>query len=316
MCYTCAMRFHTGRACGKAILVGEHAVVYGRPALGVPLQQIGATAEIREGSGEATIIAEDLDAVWTLDELGDGHAIAHIIRATLRQIGEDAPPNFLLAIRSTIPIARGLGSGTAVSTAIVRALAAHYGHALTAAQVSALVFETEKLYHGTPSGVDNTIIAYETPVYFVRGKTPERLRVARPFRLVVGDTGVPSETKVAVGDVRAAWQADPARYEAIFDAIAALVEQARNAVEYGQLERLGPLMDADQAQLRELGVSSPELERLIAAAKGAGAAGAKLSGGGRGGCMIALVDDDTQTEVQAALTAAGAKAVLVSEVGR
>jgi mevalonate kinase len=75
-------------------------------------------------------------------------------------------------------------------------------------------------------------------------------------------------------------------------------------------------MDADQAQLRELGVSSPELERLIAAAKIAGAAGAKLSGGGRGGCMIALVDDDTQAAVQATLTAAGAKAVLVSEVGK
>ncbi|MBI5876073.1 MAG: mevalonate kinase [Chloroflexi bacterium] len=310
------MRFHTGRACGKAILAGEHAVVYGRPALGVPLAQIAATAEIREGTGGATIVAEDLDAVWTLDELGDGHAIAHIVHTTLAKLGEEAPPNFLLTIRSTIPIARGLGSGTAVSTAIVRALAAHYGHTLNAAQVSALVFETEKLYHGTPSGVDNTIIAYEAPVYFVRGQPPQRLRVARPFRLVIVDTGVPSETKVAVGDVRAAWQAEPARYEAIFDAIGKLVEQARDAIEYGRLERLGPLMDANQAHLREIGVSSPELERLIAAAKGAGASGAKLSGGGRGGCMIALVDAATQAAVQAALTAAGAKAVLVSEVGR
>jgi len=192
----------------------------------------------------------------------------------------------------------------------------HYGRTLSAAQVSALVFETEKLYHGTPSGVDNAIIAYETPVYFVRGQTPQRLKVAKPFRLVVADTGVPSETKVAVGDVRAAWQAAPARYEAIFAAIGKLVEQARDAVEYGPLERLGPLLDENQAHLREIGVSSPELERLIAAAKRAGAAGAKLSGGGRGGCMIALVDAETQKAVQAALTAAGAAAVLVSDVGR
>ena len=98
--------------------------------------------------------------------------LGSIIRATLRLLDEDAAPNFLLTLRSTIPIARGLGSGTAVSTAVVRALADFYGAKLTPAQVSELVFETEKLYHGTPSGIDNTIIAYQQPVYFVKGARP------------------------------------------------------------------------------------------------------------------------------------------------
>ena len=196
------MQFHSARACAKAILLGEHAVVYGRPAIGVPITNMHTEVQVREGAGGATIVAEDLDQAWTLEELPPERPLGSIIRATLRLLDEDAAPNFLLTIRSTIPIARGLGSGTAVSTAVVRALADFYGAKLTPAQVSDLVFETEKLYHGTPSGVDNTIIAYQQPVYFVKGNAPERLRVARPFRLVVADTGVASETKVAVADVR------------------------------------------------------------------------------------------------------------------
>jgi mevalonate kinase len=315
------MQTHIARACGKAILFGEHAVVYGRPALGVPIMQICAEAQVCEGSGGATIIAEDLDEAWTLDELPPTHAIGHIVRATLKQLDEEAAPNFLLTLHSTIPMARGLGSGTALSTAIVRALVSFFGARLSPAQISALVFETEKLYHGTPSGVDNTIIAYEQPVYFVKGQqgrgavtTP--LRVARPFMLVVGDTGVASETKIAVGDVRAAWQREPERHEKKFDAIGAITADARQAIEYGWLDKLGGLMDANQTQLRELMVSSPELERLIDAAKHAGATGAKLSGGGRGGCMIALVDETTQARVANALREAGAQRVIETEVTR
>ena len=310
------MQLHTARACGKAILCGEHAVVYGRPALGVPITQVFAEAQVREGSGGVTIIAADVDEAWTLDELPPDHPIGHIVRATLRQLDEETAPTFLLTLHSTIPVARGLGSGTALSTAIVRALAKFYSRPLSPAQISSLVFETEKLYHGTPSGVDNTIIAYEQPVYFVKGQAPQPLKVARTFTLVVGDTGVPSETKVTVGDVRAAWQREPMRYEKIFGAVGAIVEEARQAVEYGWVDKLGALLDANQEQLRTMGVSSPELERLIGAAKQAGALGAKLSGGGRGGCMIALVDDARAARVGAALQAAGAKQVIVTDVAR
>ena len=169
------MQFHAARACAKAILLGEHAVVYGRPAIGVPITNIHTEVQVCEGAGGATIVAEDLDQAWTLEELPPERPLGSIIRATLRLLDEDSAPNFLLAIHSTIPIARGLGSGAAVSTAVVRALADFYGAKLSPAQVSELVFETEKLYHGTPSGVDNTIIAYQQPVYFVTGTTPERL---------------------------------------------------------------------------------------------------------------------------------------------
>ena len=316
LCYTFDMQVAVGRACGKVILCGEHAVVYGRPAIGVPLTSIHAEAQIREGTGGVAIVAEDVDEAWMLEELRPDHPLGHIVRATLAALNEDASPNLLVTLRSTIPIARGLGSGTAVSTAIVRALASFYGATLGPAQVSALVFETEKLYHGTPSGVDNTIVAYEQPVYFVKGQTPQRLKVARPFHLVVADSGVASSTRVVVDAVREAWLHDLARYERLFDEIGALVAAARDAVEFGRPDELGPLLDRNQERLAELGVSGPELDRLIAAARRAGAGGAKLSGAGRGGSALALVNADTAQAVEAALRAAGARSVLRSTVSQ
>ena len=310
------MQVAVGRACGKAILCGEHAVVYGRPAIGVPLMNIYAEAQVREGTGGVAIVAEDLDQAWMLEELKPDHPLAAIVRSTLRALNEETAANFLLTLHSTIPIARGLGSGTAISTAIVRALASFYGANLSHALVSALVFETEKLYHGNPSGVDNAIIAYEQPMYFVKAQASLRLKVARELHLLVGDTGVASETKVAVGAVRAAWEREPQRHESIFDEIGALVSQARDAIEFGHVEALGPLLNLNQDRLCALGVSTPMLDGLIAAARRSGASGAKLSGAGRGGCMIALVQPHTLQAVETALQQAGAQAVLHAEVRR
>ena len=114
--------------------------------------------------------------------------------------------------------------------------------------------------------------------------------------------------------MRAAWQAAPARYEARFDAIAALVMAGRGAIQRGDWPLLGMLMDEDQALLEQLDVSSPELARLIAIARTAGALGAKLSGGGRGGNMIALVNENAAGPVAHALRSGGAASVLVTTV--
>ncbi|MEJ2748562.1 MAG: mevalonate kinase, partial [Anaerolineae bacterium] len=182
--------------------------------------------------------------------------------------------------------------------------------------VSNLTYEVEKIHHGTPSGIDNTVVAYEKPVYFVRQQPQNRIEtfgVKRPLRLLVADTGVRSSTKIAVGDVRRQWQADPDRFEALFDGCGRIAETARAAIESGDIAHVGCLMTANQRLLEEMTVSSPELERLVAAALPAGALGAKLSGAGRGGNMIALVKDEgMETAVHEALLAAGAKTVLTT----
>ena len=200
------------------------------------------------------------------------------------------------------------------STAIVRALAQWFGARLDDAEVNALVYEVEKLYHGTPSGIDNTVIAYRQPVYFIRGQAIQTFTVAQPFKVAIGNTGVASSTRITVGDVRRGWENDRTRYEAWFDQIGAIAQQARSAIESGAIDRLGPLLNQNQVLLRNLDVSSAELERLIFAARQAGASGAKLAGGGRGGNMIALIDDRTVEAVTAALHDAGATSVIVTEV--
>jgi len=158
------------------------------------------------------------------------------------------------------------------------------------------------------------VIAYEQAIWFQRRSEPphviEPLPIATPFTLLIGDTGVRSATRLPVGEVRRRWERDPSRYGMLFDAVADVVYQARRALAEGEIATLGPLLDCNQALLEEIGVSSPELERLITAARSAGAGGAKLSGGGWGGVMIALVEPETAQHVREALEAAGATRVL------
>ena len=300
-------------ACGKIILFGEHAVVYGRPAIAVPVTQVQATALIEASAHGLIIHAADLDRTIAVEAANSTDPLASIVNLTLEHL--NCPlPDLTITIHSTIPIASGLGSGAAVSTAIVRALAQWFGARLDNAEVNALVYEVEKLHHGTPSGIDNTVIAYQQPVYFIRGEAMQTMSVARPFKVAIGNTGVASSTRIAVGDVRKGWEIDRARYEVWFDQIGAIVQQARSAIVSGDIDRLGPLMDQNQVLLRDLDVSSVELERLILAARQAGASGAKLVGGGRGGNMIALVVDHNVAAVTAALKDAGAVSVIVTEI--
>ncbi len=310
---------------GKIILLGEHAVVYGQPALAAPVTQVQATATIdphpqpglRPSLRErgVWIDARTLKRRYRLDEARAGDPLAAAIRLTFSSLQLPVTNHhFTLTLDSTIPIASGLGSGAAVCTAIVRALANYFQFPISNLQVSNIVFETEKLLHGTPSGIDNTVIAYGQPVYFIKGQPPQPFTVAQPFQLLIADTGLPSPTRIAVGDVRTAWQTEPERFEALFRAVGEIVRAAREVIETLKVSEtfrvLGDLMNRNHDLLREMTVSCAELEALVASARRAGALGAKLSGGGRGGNMIALVAPETEAAVRAALGAAGARRVI------
>jgi mevalonate kinase len=300
---------------GKVILFGEHAVVYGKPAIAVPVTevQVIVTAEPAPIGNGLTLVAPNLDKSFSLSTAPKDEPLSAAARLTLARLSIPEPDATLI-ISSTIPIASGLGSGTAVSTALIRTLADFVGHPLETSAVSALVFEVEKIHHGTPSGIDNTVIAYEQPVYFVREQPIQQLNVDTPFTLLIGDTGVRSSTKKAIERVRRGWKRNPARYDALFDQIGDIVDEARQAIETGDINALGPLMDHNHELLIELGVSSSKLDKLVEAVRFAGAIGAKLSGAGRGGNMIALVEEDVTEEVTEALREAGAKQVINTTV--
>lgn len=304
---------HQAVAIGKVILFGEHAVVYGQPALAAPVAAVTANAEVRAARGE-WIDARTFGRRYRLSQAAERDPLALAFRLAVDYCGRPLH-NLELIVESTIPVAAGLGSGAAVATATVRAVAEYFGVRLAPEAVAALTFESEKLLHGKPSGIDNTVIAHERPIVFTKGQPPEPLRVGRPFTLVIADSGVASPTRITVGDVAAGHARDPERYQALFSAIGAVVNAAREIIEGGDPVRLGPLMDENQRLLEALGVSAEVDAELCAAARAAGALGAKLSGGGRGGNVIALVTPETAAQVAGALETAGAKRTITTLVG-
>lgn len=300
---------------GKIILFGEHAVVYGRPALAVPVTQVHADVEVSNSSRAGIWIdAPDVNLHAELNTLSSDHPVASVLHNFLFLARVSPFPTLEIKISSTIPVASGLGSGAAVTVALTRALAAHLNYSMTDEEVNAFAYEIEKLYHGTPSGIDNTVVTYARPVYFVKGQPMETFNVGRPFTIVIADTGISAPTKESVGDVRKLWMNDRSHWETVFDKIGEISFTARRAIEAGKPDLLGELMDENHALLQRLTVSSAELDQLIEAARNAGALGAKLSGGGRGGNMIALVQPEMAESVSSSLKEAGAKNTIITQV--
>jgi mevalonate kinase len=301
---------------GKVILFGEHAVVYGRPAIAVPVTEVQASACVEPGeAGQGVVVvAPDLGRRIVLREAAEDEPLARIVRVTLAKMKAERELDLTITVTSTVPVARGMGSGAAVSTAIVRALSRHFEFWLTSRAISDLVFQTEILYHGTPSGIDNTVISFEKPIYFVKDEGWEVFWVGKPLLLLIADTGTTSSTKEVVTDLRRRYQADPAQYAPTLDRIGEIVPAARTCIERGQDEELGRLMDENHALLQRLGVSCAELDRLVEVARSEGALGAKMSGAGWGGNMIALVNEAAQGRINMMLRLAGATRVIITEL--
>ncbi|MBZ0307782.1 MAG: mevalonate kinase, partial [Anaerolineae bacterium] len=285
------------------------AVVHGQPAIAVPVSELRASVSAEHARNGLKIFSINKGEVVRVSR-HNLHPLAVTARLTLEKMGIQTLPNLSLTLKSDIPMGSGLGSGAAVSTALARALCTALNKSLSLEALNAVVYEVEKLHHGTPSGIDNTVVVYEKPVYFVRGQPLETFSIARPFTLLIADTGIHASTKVTVGDVRKLYDSDPERITPIFERIGELVRQAREAIETGQIEVLGPLMNENHVLLRDLTVSSPPLDRLCQAAVEAGAMGAKLSGGGRGGNMLALVTEEDAAQVTDSLLKNGAVRVM------
>ena len=304
---------------GKVILFGEHAVVYDRPAIAVPIPQVKArtivTANPKGTPGALHIVAPNIGLEANLGELPPDNPLAAAIHSVFTALRVQRIPACNLRISSTIPVAAGMGSGASVTVSILRALSAFLGHPLHDEQVSNLTYEVEKLHHGTPSGIDNTVITYRKPVFFIRDQPIQIIDVSQPFTLVIADTGVTSPTAITVRDVQSAWKTNYIHYEKIFDAVGRITHSAREAIESGHPEKLGPLMDKNHELLQAMDVSSPKLNHLVQAARTAGALGAKLSGGGRGGNLISLVMPNNSERVVKTLLEEGAVRTIVSVVG-
>ena len=295
---------------GKVILFGEHAVVYGSHAIAIPVNQVHSHAVITPAIGSSpgyiSIIAPDINLHQDLQSLDDNNPLAFAIRTTLRKLGVSRYPAFTIRITSDIPIASGMGSGASISCSIAKAVSTFLGKPFSTLEISEISFEVEKLHHGTPSGVDNTVIAFNQPIVFKRGELSVKLQTGVKLHFVIADSGIKSLTAQAVSAVRLNREQDKSHFDDLFQAIDQVVMNALDGFRSGDTRKIGSLMQENQGLLQQVGVSNPTLEKLISAAINNGAYGAKLSGAGMGGNIIALVPAELIGDIETSLLQAGA----------
>ena len=329
-------------ACGKVILLGEHAVVYGVPALcgalhgGAEVTAVPGTGALRVPAWQVvTPSAQELlapafrapgelagppdeavDASGATTEQPLSLAFRAILRSVLsaeQQRDDEFVVPYDFVARFAIPTGAGLGSSAALSVALVRALDQALGLGLLPRQVDAAALAAEQVFHGHPSGLDHTIAQHGGFGLFRRGHGLTPLDGTVGLRLCIGHTGRARDTRGRVARVAELHRADPATVDACFSRIAALVDDAVAALRCADLTALGAAMNQNQRELARLEVSCPEIEEMCHLARAAGALGAKLTGGGGGGCVVALAGG-REAEVRAIWERAGFRS-FVADIG-
>ncbi|MFW6051137.1 MAG: mevalonate kinase [Myxococcota bacterium] len=279
---------------GKLILLGEHGVVYGRPALAASVAR-GVTATARPADGDRLEVRP-----WGVSVSPDAPSEAPLARAFRAALdlyeGESRPPLHVDA-EVALPGGAGLGCSAALGVAVIGAIDERLGRPRAPAALAEAAMAWERVFHGNPSGIDAAMAAGQAGIaVYRRGEPLEPVVPRTPPCLVVGHSGEPGSTAAMVAEVARQHARAPERMEQIFDAMASLVRNGRIALEAGDVRSLGRLMDLNQALLSSVLVSTSRLEELCVAARQAGALGAKLTGGGGGGCMIALVENESAAE--------------------
>ena len=275
-----------GSAAAKVILLGEHGVVYGRHALALPLPDAVRAAVAKSDSLQSDLSVE-------------------FVKALLRELGVE-DDRWRIAVESRVPFGKGLGSSAAVAVAVARAFDRELDLGLDDERVNGIAFASETLAHGTPSGIDNTLATYAVPMLFRNDGRLEvtELDIDGVPPIVVAWGSESGRTSELVAAVRARRNRAPAHFDALFDEMDALAREGADLLRAGDWSELGTLMDVCHGLLNAAGVSTPALERMIALARASGAAGAKLTGAGGGGSIVAVCPGGTGP-VEAALRAAG-----------
>ena len=275
-----------GTAAGKVILLGEHGVVYGRRALALPIPDA-----VNVTISESDTLEHDLPDDFVAE--------------LLRELGVENA-GWRIRVDSRLPFGKGLGSSAAIAVATARAFSEKLGLGLDNERVNAIAFASEKLAHGTPSGVDNTLSTYAQPMLFRNDAHLEfkSLELDREPPLLIAWGDETGRTSEQVAAVRARYERSPAHFEALFDEMDSLSEQGAALLVKGAWQELGALMNICHGLLNAIGVSTPHLERMVALARHSGAAGAKLTGAGGGGSIVVLCPDNVE-QVRNALQYAG-----------
>jgi len=293
-------------------------VVYGKPAIAIPIFDVSTKCTIvarpTAPSDETIIIAPAIGLKCNLSCLLEDHPIKVAIDLVLNHLKIDHLPVCEINIQSTLPTAAGLGSSASTSVALIRALSTFLGHPFEDEVVNQLAYTVEKIHHGTPSGIDNTVVTFGKTIFFVKGQESHFLQPEKPLTFVIADSGIKSSTSKVVAKVGQAYQENIEIYSSYFDRIGNIAQSARISFETGDLKSLGKSLIENHQVLQEMEVSCGRLDELVTNALQAGALGAKLSGGGKGGNMIALVEPDQAKELAAVLLDVGAVNTIITTI--
>jgi mevalonate kinase len=297
----------TGSGYGKVILFNEHFVVHGIPAIASAIGS-ATTATVEPGDGPGITLQDDRPATpgYKDEKREDQEASMDYIYKAMAI--DPSAHSLKVVLGGDLLAASGVGASAASCAAIARALSEHFGMGLDDERINEVAYQGERGYHGTPSGIDNTAATFGGLIYFRKGdeNLVERLSLKTPVRIVMGNTGKVADTKAAVAGVKERRKAQPDKYEGLFEQAGQLVGEARKALETHDLEELGRLMDRNHGLLQAIEVSNDDLDRLVRLSRENGALGAKLTGGGLGGYMVALTPgEELQEKVAAAVEAAG-----------
>lgn len=303
-----------GTAIGKIILIGEHSVVYGQPALAIPFQTTRIKTTIVRKNGPVLLDCFFYDGLFSQvpeNLLG----LSSLIKQLVASFNEELM-DFSIRIESSIPPERGLGSSAAVAIATIRALYDYFDQELTRDDLLKWSSISEKIVHGNPSGLDAAIISGERALYYIKGGPFVPFDFKLDAYLILVDTGELGQTKAAVSGVRDLVESNPEYGQGLIKELGFLTNNAKEFIELNDIKELGETMTKAHYLLDKLGVSNGLLNRLVDIALDSGALGAKLTGGGRGGCIIALASDEDQAKfISDKLLSTGAKNTWISNMG-
>jgi mevalonate kinase len=301
---------------GKTILFGEHAVVYGHPAIAVPLPGISLKMIVQAlpNQKRTHIVNKDLGEDFFIDTNEEKNPYTFSLEVIGKFLKIDRLPAMQLTISSNIPPASGLGSSAAFAVAIAKSVTNFLGFRLSLEDLNSIAYEIEKRQHGTPSGIDNTVVCYQKPVFFCKGQPVEFINPGKPMTLILANSGIHSLTREAVDQVREKRKNETEFVDGIFNRIGSIAENARPCLEQGDLESIGSLMLENHQLLKELELSLDILDDLVQTSVNNGAYGAKLCGSGNGGNVVALMPPEKSQSIQKALIEEGARSCLISTI--
>lgn len=299
---------------GKAILFNEHFVVYGIPAIVSAIAKYTrAKVEPKEKAGWTIVDNRKATPKYIEDKIDQQK---DSINRMIKKMGLDLSKNGIeITLEGNLYVASGIGASAASCVAVTRALSKHFQLDYSNDEINEIAYEGEKGYHGTPSGIDNTASTFGGLIWFEKGEENimDKINLQNPVEIVIGNTGKVANTTAAVAGVKERREKYPQKYAEIFDRAENIAYLARDALQDEDLKELGKLMNENHKLLQQIEVSSRELDFLVKLARDQGAYGAKLTGGGLGGNMIALTpNNDIQERVANAFEKEGFQSLRTS----